>query len=60
LIFVYQSLKGIGEWIKMKKPILMGEMWTLCGLVKGRFGDEPLSFLYGKLWRNGRKECCLK
>jgi hypothetical protein len=44
----------------MKKPILVGEMWTLCGLVKGGFGDEPLSFLYGKLWRNGRKECCMK
>jgi hypothetical protein len=44
----------------MKKPILVGEMWTLCGLVKGGFGDEPLSFLYGKLWRNGREECCMK
>jgi hypothetical protein len=44
----------------MKKRILVEEMWTLCGLVKGGFGNEPLSFLFGKLWRNGREECCMK
>jgi hypothetical protein len=37
----------------------VGEVWTLCDLVKGKFGYEPLPFLYGIL-EECKGECCMK
>jgi hypothetical protein len=51
LVCVYQLLGGICECINILGLVLVGEMWTLCGLVKWGFGDGPLIVL---VWNFGR------
>jgi hypothetical protein len=39
----------------------VGVMWALCDLMKRGFGDGPLwKKIYGKFWKNGKGECCMK
>ncbi len=38
----------------------MGEVWTLCSLLKRGFGDEPPYHYCIKLWKNAKEECCMK
>jgi hypothetical protein len=48
--------KRICEWIKNKRePILMGEMRSLCGLVKGGFRDGPLIILVRRTLKEWKK-----
>jgi hypothetical protein len=38
----------------------VGKVWTLCGLLKGGFRDEPSYHSCRKLWKNAKEDYCMK
>jgi hypothetical protein len=60
MVFVYQSLIRICEWIKIKGTYFGGKNVDLMLSCEGELEDGPLSSYYEELCTNGKEKGCMK